>query len=315
MAMTTPSPENIALPRRSVYLLAVFLAALSGGLLFFGYQFLTLKGEREELVLRLASKEKDDEARFSALEEKVGIATHESQKAAESVEAARERTKSLETKVNEKIENISGTVGTLEKLSKTDPQILQKYSKVYFLNENYMPQDLTIIDEEFDFKDGKEVRIHTEVWPFLERLLEAAGKDNIPLMVLSGFRSFDEQKALKSNYKVTYGAGTANQFSADQGYSEHQLGTTIDFTVPEVGTVLSNFDKTTAYAWLLEHAHEYGFILSYPKGNTHYIYEPWHWRFVGVKLATYLYEKEKYFYDLNQRTIDVYIPSIFDTAE
>ena len=310
--MTTPSPEHISLSRRSMYLLGIFLFSLSGGLLFFGYQLGTLTGGREELALRFALKEKDDEARFSALEEKVGIATHESQKAVESVEVARERTKSLETKVNEKIEDISGTVGTLEKLSKADPQILQKYSKVYFLNENYLPQDLTIIDEEFDFKDGKEVRIHTEVWPFLENLLEAAKKDRISLFILSGFRSFDEQKVLKSNYKITYGAGTANQFSADQGYSEHQLGTTIDFTTSEVGTSLAGFDKTDAFKWLLEHAHEYGFVLSYPKGNTHYIYEPWHWRFVGRELAGELHDDGTYFYDLDQRKIDDYLATVFE---
>jgi D-alanyl-D-alanine carboxypeptidase len=87
---------------------------------------------------------------------------------------------------------------------------------------------------------------------------------------------------LKSQYRVTYGAGTANSFSADQGYSEHQLGTTVDFTTPKVGGTLTGFDKTDSYKWLQNNAYKYGFILSYPSSNGYYIFEPWHWRFVGL---------------------------------
>jgi D-alanyl-D-alanine carboxypeptidase len=117
---------------------------------------------------------------------------------------------------------------------------------------------------------------------------------------------------LKSTYSVTYGAGTANRFSADQGYSEHQLGTTLDFTTPATGLVFSKFEKTSAYAWLAENGYTYGFVLSYPKNNTYYQYEPWHWRFVGRGLAAKLHADGKRFYDLDQRDIDSYLISFFD---
>ena len=117
---------------------------------------------------------------------------------------------------------------------------------------------------------------------------------------------------MKSTYKFTYGSGTANAFSADQGYSEHQLGTTVDFTTEAIGGAFAGFDKTSAYTWLNENAYRYGFVLSYPKNNTYYVFEPWHWRFVGVALATRLHSENRNFYDLDQREIDQYLISLFD---
>jgi zinc D-Ala-D-Ala carboxypeptidase len=210
------------------------------------------------------------------------------------------------------IKEIAGLVGVLDKLSKTDPELLQKYSKVYFLNEHYTPSKLTTIDKTSTYPVNKELFIHDNVGPFLARLLESAGDIGIKLKVISAYRSFDTQADLKSNYKVIYGAGTANQFSADQGYSEHQLGTAVDFTTTVTGNDFNKFDKTEEFKWLKNNAHRFGFILSYPEGNSYYLYEPWHWRFVGVSLATWLYDNEKFFYDIDQRTINDYLVNLFD---
>lgn len=210
------------------------------------------------------------------------------------------------------IKSITGTVGTLQKLSMMDPELLKKYSKVYFLNENYIPAALTdITSSEYTYKNGKTISIQTSVWLYLGRLLSDAKQNSIPLQVISGYRSFADQSSLKSNYKVTYGAG-ANQFSADQGYSEHQLGTTIDFTTPDLGAGFEGFKKTPAYVWLTQNAHKYGFTLSYPESNSYYQFEPWHWRFVGVALATKLHNENKHFYDLDQREIDTFLINLFD---
>jgi len=211
------------------------------------------------------------------------------------------------------ISSIDNTVGTLKKLAQTDKELLKKYSKVYFLNENYVPAKLMQIDELYVFKqNGGNLLIQSEVWPHLEGLLKAASSSNINLLVVSAFRSFDTQAALKSEYKITYGAGTANQFSADQGYSEHQLGTSVDFTTLDAGAVFSKFRIDPAYQWLKNNAHNYGFILSYPEENSYYKFESWHWRFVGVELAKMLHRENKYFYDLDQREIDTYLIKLFD---
>ena len=207
---------------------------------------------------------------------------------------------------------ISEKVNYLEKLRTIDPEFLKKYSKVYFLNENYVPQRLVGIDPKYLANLDKPAQIHASVWFYLQQMIGATRSHGIPLQIVSGYRSFSTQASLKSTYKVIYGAGTANQFSADQGYSEHQLGTAIDFTTASSTVTFAGFEKTTSYQWLMDNAYKYGFVLSYPANNAYYQFEPWHWRFVGYKLALRLHDEGRYFYDLDQRQIDAYLGSIFD---
>jgi D-alanyl-D-alanine carboxypeptidase len=209
------------------------------------------------------------------------------------------------------ISDIAGAVGTLEKLSKTDKELLQKYSRVYFLSENYVPLRLSDIAAEYVLDPKKEMQFHSLALPYLKRLLDRARNRDLDIKVSSAYRSFGTQSGLKNNYLLTYGTG-ANQFSADQGYSEHQLGTAVDFVVSTNPTLTIAFETTPEFEWLTKNAHKYGFIMSYPKGNPFYQYEPWHWRFVGVDLATYLYEEEIHFSQLDQRKIDTYLVKIFD---
>ena len=209
------------------------------------------------------------------------------------------------------IKQITDMVGVLDKLSKTDEELLQKYSKVYFLNEHYIPSALTDIDLKYVYGKNEAEQIHTKVWPLLQSLLKNATEDSIDIQVISAYRSFDEQTQIKLSYVVLYGAGTANQFSADQGYSEHQLGTAVDFTTSVTGDNFLSFKNMEVYPWLIANAHKYGFILSYPEDSIYYKFEPWHWRFVGVELAEALYRDGLYFYDLDQRVINGYLLSVF----
>lgn len=210
-----------------------------------------------------------------------------------------------------KIGEIASIVGNLQKLSATDPELLKKYSKVYFLSENYAPAQLSSIDPQFLYEKNRTQLIHTGVLPHLQGMLDAAKRDGITLQIVSAYRSFYDQATVKAGYAVVYGSG-ANKFSADQGYSEHQLGTTADFTVPEVDGAFSEFEKSTGYKWLADNAYKFGLVLSYPKNNSYYQSEPWHWRFVGTALANYLHSENKYFYDLDQREIDGYLITIFN---
>lgn len=211
------------------------------------------------------------------------------------------------------VQIISTQVGTLQKLATTDKQLLEKYSKVYFLNENYSPSAVGDIPAQYDSNPKIEELFHAQALPFLLRMLDAANAANAPLRVVSAYRSFGTQSSLKAAYKMTYGAGTANQFSADQGYSEHQLGTAVDLATPaEANTLTTSFDGSAGSKWLVANAYKYGFELSYPKNNKYYEYEPWHWRFVGIALATKLHAEGKNFYDLDQREIDTYLVSLFD---
>ncbi len=227
----------------------------------------------------------------------------------EKVKIAEENIVSLENK-NKKLDDKNDE---LKKIVSTDPELLKKYSKVYFLNENYEPEDLSTLDSDFVYPSTKEIEFLDQAKGFIDDLMEDAKDDDINILISSGYRSFKEQTSLKGGYRVTYGAGTANSFSAEQGYSEHQLGTAVDFVTSENSYYLTtNFENTKAFKWLQENAYKYGFILSYPKGNTYYQYEPWHWRFVGKDLARKLHRNEMNFYDMEQRDIDRYIGELFD---
>lgn len=209
------------------------------------------------------------------------------------------------------IQVISGAVGTLQKLSETDSELLKKYSKVYFLSENYIPAKLVPVDIKYLWGKAKPQQIQGDMAPFLTNMLIEASSSMANLEIVSAYRSFYDQLLAKTSYKILYGFG-ANQFSADQGYSEHQLGTAVDFTTPELDGLSLQFENQTAYKWLGDNAYRFGFVLSYPKNNSYYQFEPWHWRFVGVSLAKKLYDENKNFYDLTQREIDEHLISLFD---
>lgn len=174
-----------------------------------------------------------------------------------------------------------------------------------------MPAKLVKIDEKYVYNPKQDQLILDKVWPFLQKLLDDAANAGVDILIISAYRSFGSQAGLKSSYLMTYGTG-ANKFSADQGYSEHQLGTTVDFTTSKIGANLSSFGKTQTYQWLKENTYKYGFILSYPENNTYFKFEPWHWRFIGREFAGKLHEENKYFYDLDQRLLDTYLISLFD---
>jgi LAS superfamily LD-carboxypeptidase LdcB len=229
----------------------------------------------------------------------------------EDIERDFRREKNKNDEFEDQIKSLAGTVGVLDKLSKTDRELLQKYSRAYFLNENFQPTKLVKISSKYIMPGAKDQYFHGDALSFLSDMLDKAKADGHDLRVISAFRSFDEQREVKASHTLVYGTG-ANAFSAEQGYSEHQLGTTVDIVDTVTKTTSESFANTEAYQWLLKNAHKYGFILSYPKGNNFYIFEPWHWRFVGTELATDLYRDKKSFYDLDQREIDKYLVNIFD---
>lgn len=296
----------MTLTLRNVLVVLLALVTLGAG------AFIWWQGEQQKLA------EAETQARFEkelAVKEKLIVelasrlemSSEELRETVDRLNGEKERNDEMEDEVRE----LAGTVSDLDKLSKTDKELLQKYSKVYFLNEHYIPQSLKEIDGEWKYDEAKANQLHSKVMPFFEKMVEAAKKDGVELWVTSAYRSFDYQSQLKGSYTITYGSG-ANAFSADQGFSEHQLGTTIDFTARGLNGGLTGFQTTPAYQWLLENAHKYGFTLSYPEGNAFYVFEPWHWRFVGEELAKDLRDENAHFYDWEQRKIDQYLLHIFD---
>lgn len=289
------------LPHAATLPLLILSVLLATGLGYGAYRY---KG----LTDAYASSTAAYEARVTSLENELAHASSTNADLGANLRSERDRNDHFANQIGD----LSGTVQQLDKLSKTDPELLAKYSKVYFLNENYFPPRLVAIPKEYSYDESRTHEFHADAIDHLTDMLKDAQEDDIDLFIVSAYRSFTSQASLKNEYRVTYGSG-ANAFSADQGYSEHQLGTTVDLTTTGIGGALTAaFDATEAFAWLQKNAYRYGFILSYPAGNAYYIYEPWHWRFVGTELANDLRKDKKSFYDLDQREIDPYLANIFD---
>src|SRR3989338_2286830 len=296
--------------QKSIKIFSIVTILLAGAAGYFGYQTYLQTHAIQSLTGGLASTRADlasTTAELGRVYGELGNTRIERDGFELSYRAEKKRLDDLSFQV----QNIGSMVGVLEKLQKTDPELIAKYSKIYFFNENYVPDKLALLDPQYVFKPERGLRIQSDTKQYLERLLTDAARAGVDLQIISAYRSFGEQAGLKQAYSVTYGTG-ANKFSADQGYSEHQLGTTVDFTTKALGAGFASFEGTPAYTWLLAHAHEYGFVLSYPKNNSYYVFEPWHWRFVSRSLAGKLHEEDKNFYDLDQRVLDTYLVSFFD---
>ncbi len=119
------------------------------------------------------------------------------------------------------------------------------------------------------------------------KMKTAASKEGLNIYISSGFRSYTRQNSIYNNYVKQDGKAKADTYSARPGHSEHQTGLAYD-----VNTISPAFDNTKEAKWLANNCYKYGFILRYPKGKdneTGYMYESWHFRYVGEDLATKLY--------------------------
>lgn len=151
----------------------------------------------------------------------------------------------------------------------------------------FVPPDLENISEAgFPFTDGMALR--GLVMPDLGALREAAAANGTPLGILATFRSYERQADLFVRRVDEMGAVEAGSRVARPGHSEHQLGTTFDVTDEGATDVDQSWGASPAGQWVASHAHEYGFLISYPAGaedRTCYDFEPWHLRYVGRELA------------------------------
>ncbi len=117
------------------------------------------------------------------------------------------------------------------------------------------------------------------------KMVDAAKADGINLRAVSPYRSYGTQKSVHNYYVRKLGEAAADRESARAGSSEHQTGLAVDINTAET---YDHFEKTPEYAWLQKNCAKYGFILRYRQGKeyiTGYIYEPWHYRYVGPEHA------------------------------
>ncbi|MGL4608836.1 MAG: M15 family metallopeptidase [Trueperaceae bacterium] len=158
---------------------------------------------------------------------------------------------------------------------------------IYKLPETYAPPDLVSVAETGLSADYK---LRALVLPDLTALVGAARDAGLRLELQSAYRSYSYQAKTFQSWVDKEGLEAALQSSARPGHSEHQLGTAADFRSaggPAPWDV-ADWGTTPEGSWLAQHAWEYGFVMSYPSGKqniTCYIYEPWHYRYVGKNVA------------------------------
>jgi D-alanyl-D-alanine carboxypeptidase len=128
---------------------------------------------------------------------------------------------------------------------------------------------------------GREQRLERRAASQWQAMLAAAKVDRIMLVAVSGFRSFDYQRKIIER-KLAAGL-TVEQIicaSALPGFSEHHTGRAVDIGTPDCPPVTEAFEQTPAFDWLTCKGQDFGFRMTYPKGNQlGVIYEPWHWVF------------------------------------
>ena len=160
-----------------------------------------------------------------------------------------------------------------------------------------MPDDYTFDTKECGSATAVNKTLQTVACDAFLEMQKAAAADGVTVWMQSGYRSVKYQTGLyerKTKYYLDkgYDNATAKEKAAavvnPPGYSEHNCGLAADLNSPEHTGLDEGFEKTAAFRWLCEHAGDYGFILRYPKDaedKTEIIYEPWHWRYVGVENA------------------------------
>jgi len=184
--------------------------------------------------------------------------------------------------------NIDKTFYTDIYSTDTSKDTLIIVNKFYYLDQNFEPNDLVSVEN----YGRSSVRLSSVAFEAYKKMADAAKNNGLDIYIRSGYRSYTDQQNMYNYYVSNDGVVEADTYSARAGHSEHQTGLAVDLIKGTNGSY-DGFKNTEEFEWMKDNAHKYGFILRYTKDNeyiTGYIYEPWHYRYVGVDVATYIYE-------------------------
>lgn len=162
-------------------------------------------------------------------------------------------------------------------------------NKHYKLGEDFVPDDIVKFDKKYC--NGEVQEGSREAVVAFKNMYDAAKKEGLELVINSSYRSYQDQEKICNTYKDLYGEGYVSKYVALPGFSEHQTGLAFD-----IGSANSQvFAESKEYEWMKDNAYKYGFILRFTKANayiTGFRSEPWHYRYVGKKIAKYIYEND-----------------------
>ena len=161
-------------------------------------------------------------------------------------------------------------------------------NKYYYLEENYEPDNLEPISKRYALSGMELVK---EAKDSFEAMAKDAEKENLSIIAMSTYRSYNYQVKIYNQYVKADGKEKVDTYSGRPEHSEHQTGLAVD--VYNGKENYTNFEKTNEFEWMKKNAYKYGFILRFPKDKekeTGYIYESWHYRYVGENIAKYIKE-------------------------
>ena len=195
----------------------------------------------------------------------------------------------------------------LDKEDYTDSVCVNKFSydmlinKHRFLSKDFVPDNLEKINSEYS--NGNDLKANKVAVNAFIAMAQDASHNGLSLVINSAYRSYSEQERIVDTYKNLYGDDYVNKYVARPGYSEHQTGLSFD-----IGSKNSNiFSNSKEYQWVLNNSYKYGFIHRFPKNAediTGISNEPWHFRYVGKKIAKKIYE--------NKMTLEEYYVKYLD---
>ncbi len=194
----------------------------------------------------------------------------------------------------------------MDKENYQNPVKIRKYDKNVLvtkhrqLMKSYKPK-LVKISKKYA-SDNKQQATKEAYNAFIE-MYKAAESEGYGLVINSSYRSFEDQQEICDTYQKLYGTSYVDKYVAHAGYSEHQTGVCFD-----IGSKNKKvFSTSKEYQWMRNNAYKYGFIQRYPKGYediTGFRAEPWHYRFVGKKIAKYMYQNNMTYEEYYMRFLD-----------
>ncbi len=183
----------------------------------------------------------------------------------------------------------------MDKEAYTDSTLVSHFSttmlvnKYRYLDSSFLPEKLEKISDQYT--NGEEQMAAKVAVDAFIKMYRAAKREGLGLVINSSYRSYQQQQEICDTYASLYGNSYVEKYVAKPGFSEHQTGLSFD-----IGSTSSDiFAQSKEYEWMMDNAYRYGFILRYPKKDediTLFRNEPWHYRYVGEKIASYIHEHQ-----------------------
>ncbi|MBR6472841.1 MAG: M15 family metallopeptidase [Firmicutes bacterium] len=189
--------------------------------------------------------------------------------------------------------SVRGIPDLIDVLTYDDGDLLVLVNKYHGTVPDYKPVDMVAIDPSLG--TWNDMSLKKEAYDAYLEMYNDAKAQGYDIKICSAYRSYDGQQSLHLNALAAYSADFARMYSAYPGRSEHHTGLAVDITSASMGWGLKqDFADYADGKWLYDHCQDYGFILRYTKDGediTGYMYEPWHFRYVGEEAAKEIMEQ------------------------